>query len=121
MSWTGDMANDLATIQQITGAATTLIGEQVNQNNSVDGALTYLRIVEGNTAAQGQLLETNKANYGTVYTGGAASGSFPKYIPFPGVFGQTSQNVQNIIQGTNTAALEVSLPILTESPDDESI
>ena len=121
MSWTGDMANDLATIQQITGAATTLIGEQVNQNNLVDGALTYLKIVEGNTAAQGQLLETNKANYGTVYTGGAASGSFPKYIPFPGVFGQTSQNVQNIIQGTNTTGTDFSIYIDSSSGDSVKI
>jgi hypothetical protein len=121
MSWTQKMADQLHAIQQSTGAATKITGQQVYQNNTVNKALTYLKTAEGNTADLVALLETNKANYGTVYTGGVASGSFPKYIPFPGVFGQTSQNVQNIIQGTNTAGTDFSIYIDSSSGDSVKI
>ena len=121
MSWTQNMANDLAIIQQATGANTKLIGQQSYQNSQVNNANNYLKNVEGNSASASAITSANSDDYGTVYTGGVESGSFPPYIPLPGVYGQTSENVQNIIQGTNTAGTDFSIYIDTSSSDSVKI
>jgi Ca2+-binding RTX toxin-like protein len=121
MSWSRQMYDQLSAILDLTEANTKLTGQETYQNNIVDNALSYLRVAVGNTAAQAQLLEANKDNYGTVFTGGLPSGSFPDYIPYPGVFGQTSLNVQDIIKGTNTAGTDFSIYIDTSSGDSVKI
>ena len=116
LPWTQAMANELASIQADVGASTKMTGAQSWQNSQVNSATSILKAYVGNTAAQTQVLAGNKDNYVQVYTGGTdAQTGFPAYIPSPGAYTQTSDNVRELIQGTNTAGSDFSIYIDTAS------